>query len=171
MKKIRGNDMIVMYKVSGMWKAIAFATSCEIDISADTIETSSPDTGRWKTYKKRKKGWRISTAHLLGNIKETPDLFELLESDDQIQVCFTTVEAHPYMIHYTEYKQSGHYQLTGPALVVRMTVTARKGDMVTMSAELQGTGSLQRIEENLPWVFVNGVWNNKGIWKNSGIWE
>ena len=50
MKKIRANDLIVMYKVNGQWKAIAFSTSCEIDISADTIETSSPDTGRWKTY-------------------------------------------------------------------------------------------------------------------------
>ena len=70
MKKIRANDLIVMYKVNGRWKAIAFATSCEIDISADIIETSSPDTGRWKTYKKRKKGWRISTAHLKGNVKK-----------------------------------------------------------------------------------------------------
>ena len=37
MKKIKANDLIVMYKVNGRWKAIAFATSCEIDISADTI--------------------------------------------------------------------------------------------------------------------------------------
>ena len=76
MKKIRANDLIVMCMMAGRGKAIAFATSCEIDISADTIETSSPDTGRWKTFKKRKKGWRISTANLKGNVKKTPDLFD-----------------------------------------------------------------------------------------------
>ena len=168
MKKIRANDLIVMYKVNGRLKAIAFATSCEIDVSADTIETSSPDTGRWKTYKKRKKGWRISTAHLKGNVKKTPDLFELLESDDPIQVCLTTVEAHPNIIKHTEYKQSGHYQLTGSALVVRLTETARKGDMVTMSAELQGTGKLEQVWAD--WVFQGGVWKNNGVWNDEGVW-
>jgi predicted secreted protein len=169
MKKIRANDLIVMYMVNGRWKAIAFATSCEIDISADTIETSSPDTGRWKTYKKRKKGWKISTAHLMGNVKKTPDLFDLLESDEPIQVCMTTVEAHPGIIEHTEYKQDGKYQLVGEALVVRMTVTARKGDMVTMSAELLGNGRL--INMAAPWVFVNGLWNNTGVWKNDEFWK
>ena len=145
MKKVRANDLIVMYRVSGIWKAIAFATSCEIDISADMIETSSAVTGKWKTFVKKEKGWRISTAHLKGNVKKSPDLFELLESDDPIQVCLSTVEAHPGIISHTEYKQDGRYQLTGSALVVRLTETARKGDMVTMSVELQGTGSLQQI--------------------------
>lgn len=169
MKKIKGNDLIVMYKVDEAWKAIAFATSCEIDISADTVEISSPDTGRWKTYKKTKKGWRLSTAYLMGNLKKTPDLFEMIDSNNPIQVCFTTVEAHPGFIEHTEYKQSGHYQLIGSALMVRLTKTARKGDMVTMSAEMLGSGKLEQIWA--PWVFVNGVWRDKGVWMNSGIWE
>lgn len=169
MKKIKANDLIVMYEVDAAWKAIAFATSCEIDISADTIETSSPDTGKWKTFKKRKKGWRISTAHLMGNVVKTPDLFTLLESEEPIRVCLTTVEAHPGIIQHTEYVQSGHYQLTGSALVVRMTETARKGDMVTLSAELQGTGPLEQIWA--PWVFVDGTWDNSGVWINEGVWE
>ena len=59
MKKIKANDLIVMFKVASEWKAIAFGTSCEIDISTDLIETSSPTTGNWKTFKKRKKGWKI----------------------------------------------------------------------------------------------------------------
>lgn len=169
MKKIRANDLIVMYKVANAWKAIAFGTSCEIDISADTIETSSPISGAWKTYKKRKKGWKLSTAHLKGNVKKTPDLFELLENDEPVQVCFSTVEAHPGIIKHTEYKQDGRYMLTGEALVVRLTETARKGDMVTMSAELQGTGKLEQVWAD--WVFQNGAWSNKGVWMDEGVWE
>lgn len=168
MKKIKANDLIVMYKVNGRWKAIAFATSCEIDISADTIETSSPYTGSWKTFKKRKKGWKISTAHLMGNVKNKPDFFELLESNDLIQVCFTTVEAHKEIIDYTGYKQSGHYQLTGSALVVRLTETARKGDMVTLSAELLGSGKIEQVWAK--WVFVDGLWYDRGVWMDDGIW-
>lgn len=166
--KLRGNDLIVMYEVDGKWKAIAYATTCEIDISADTIETSSPDTGRWKTYKKRKKGWRISTAHLMANVRKTPDLFLLLDRDEPMRVCLTAVEAHPDIIKHTEYKQSGHYQLTGSALVVRHTVTARKGDMVAVSAELLGNGGLEQVWA--PWVFVDGVWTNKGVWNDDGVW-
>lgn len=168
MKKIRANDLIVMYRVNETWKSIAFATSCEIDISVDTIETSSPITGRWKTYKKRKKGWRISTAHLKGNVKKTPDLFELLESDDPIQVCLTTVEAHPDIIKHTEYKPDGRYMLKGEGLVVRYTESARKGDMVTVSAEIQGSGPLEQVWAD--WVFKDGVWNNSGVWIDEGVW-
>ena len=169
MKKVRANDLIVMYRVSGIWKAIAFATSCEIDISADVVKIGSPDKGKWKNYKKQKKTWKISTAHLMANTKDNPDLFELLESDDPIQVCLSTVEAHPGIISHTEYKQDGRYQLTGSALVVRLTVTARKGDMVTMSAELQGNGPLQQVWAD--WVFVNGLWSNSGVWIDEGVWE
>ena len=169
MKKVRANDLIVMYKVSGIWKAIAFATSCEIDISADVVKVGSPDKGKWKNYKKRKKTWKISAAHLMANTKENPDLFDLLESDDPIQVCLSTVEAHPDIISHTEYRQDGRYQLTGSALVVRLTVSARKGDMVTMSAELQGTGPLQQIWAD--WVFVNGLWSKSGVWIDEGIWK
>ena len=145
MKKIKANDLIVMFRVNDAWKAIAFGTSCEIDISADTIEISGKTSGKWKMYKKRKRGWKISTAYLKGNVRKTPDLFELLDSDNPILLCFTTVEAHPDIIKYTEYKQDGRYMLKGEGLVVRYTESARKGDMVTVSAEIQGNGPLEQM--------------------------
>ena len=168
MKKIRANDLIVMYRVKEAWKAVAFGTSCEIDISVDTIEISGKTSGKWKKFKKRKRGWKISTAYLKGNVKKTPDLFELLDSDEPVQICFTTVEAHPGIIKATEYKQDGRYMVTGEALVVRYTESARKGDMVTVSAELQGTGPLEQVWA--PWVFVDGKWTNKGVWNDDGVW-
>lgn len=169
MRKLRGNDLIVMVYVDGAWKAIAFGTSCEIDISADTIETSSPETGKWKTYRKRKKGWRLSSGHLKGDVKKNPDLFELLESDKSIRVCMTTVEAHPDIIKETEYRADGRYMLTGLALVVRVTETARKGDMVTMSVEFQGNGPLEQIWA--PWIFEDGKWDYTDVWLNDGVWK
>lgn len=169
MKKIKANDLIVMFKVSDVWKAIAFGTSCEIDISAETIETSGKMSGKWKTFKKRKRSWKISTAYLKGNVRKTPDLIEMLNSDNSVQVCFTTVEAHPNIIKHKEYKQDGRYILTGEALVVRVTETARKGDMVTISAELQGNGPLEQIWAD--WVFKNGVWNSSGVWNDDGVWK
>lgn len=168
MKKIKANDLIVMFKVAGEWKAIAFGTSCEIDISVDTIEISGETSGKWKKYKKRKRGWKISTAYLKGNVRKTPDLFEMLNSDNPVQVCFTTVEAHPNIIEHTEYKQDGRYMLTGEALVVRVTESARKGDMVTISAELLGNGPLEQIWDE--WVFVDGLWNESGRWNDLGVW-
>lgn len=169
MRKIKGNDLIVMLYIDGEWKAVAFATSCELDISADMIETSSQDTGKWKTYRKRKKGWKISSGHIKGDVKKTPDLFELLESDKSVQVCMTTVEAHPDIITEKEYKIDGRYMLTGLSLVTRMTVTARKGDMATMNIEFQGNGPLKQIWAQ--WIFEDGVWNDTDVWLSDGVWN
>lgn len=168
MKKVKANDLIVMYRVNDAWKAVAFGTSCEIDVSVDTVEISGKTSGKWKKYKKRKRGWKISTAYLKGNVRKTPDLLELLDSDDPILLCFTTVEAHPDIIKHTEYKPDGRYMLKGEGLVVRYTETARKGDMVTVSAEIQGNGPLEPLWAD--WVFKNGVWDNSGVWIDEGVW-
>lgn len=169
MKKIRGNDLILMYDVDGKWKAIAFGTTCEIDINAEVIEVSSPDTGKWVKVKKRKLSWSVSTAHLMGNVKKTPDLLDMLQSDEAIKICIGSVEAHPNQIDHTEYALDGRYAITGYAQIVRATITARKGDMVTISAELRGDGALKQAWAS--WVLVDGAWTNKGVWNDEGIWE
>ena len=40
--------------------------------------------------------------------------------------------------------------------------------MVTMSAELQGTGKLEQVW--VDWVFQGGVWKNNGVWNDEGVW-
>ena len=79
MKKVRANDLIVMYRVSGVWKAIAFATSCEIDISADMIETSSSVTGKWKTFVKKEKGkCRLDASPMIPFLKIMKNGFQIV---------------------------------------------------------------------------------------------
>lgn len=167
--KLRGNNLIVFFDVGGVWKTLAYATTCEIDINAQTIETSSPDTGKWVTRKKRKRDWQLSSGHLLFATEQEVDFFDLLESDQTIKLCFATVEKHPGIIDCDNYKKDGRFELVGDAYVTRLTITGRKGDMITSSATFQGNGKLE--QKWAPWVFVDGKWDASGVWRKDGVWE
>ena len=52
--KLQGKDLIVFYWNGTEFTTLAYATQCELDIHADTVEVSSPLTGKWKTYRKRR---------------------------------------------------------------------------------------------------------------------
>ena len=36
--KLRGNDMTLMVQRDGQWRAIAYATTCEMDINVELVE-------------------------------------------------------------------------------------------------------------------------------------
>jgi predicted secreted protein len=166
--KLRGNDMTLMVYRDGKWRAIAYATTCEIDISADLLEVGSALTGNWRTYKKRKRGWTGSTGHLLADVKQEVDILELVDSDEPVTVCFGSVERHPGQITDADYVLDEKVQIKGEALVTRATVAARRGDCVTISATLQGNGPLEVLWK--PWVLESGTWDMNGVWMNHKIW-
>lgn len=61
---IHGKDIII--KADG--EAIAAATSCELDVSADVIKTASPTDGQWQHGIAGRKSWRASCNHLVTDI-------------------------------------------------------------------------------------------------------
>lgn len=58
---IHGRDLIVT--VNGM--AIAAAKSCELQVSCDDIEISSPTSGQWREFISDRKEWAVTTNHLV----------------------------------------------------------------------------------------------------------
>ena len=45
MSKIKGQDLVVMFRdeTDHSWKAVAYATDCELDINVSMLETGSQD--------------------------------------------------------------------------------------------------------------------------------
>ena len=60
---IHGRDLIVT--ANGM--AIAAAKSCELQVSCDDIEISSPNSGQWREFIADRKEWAVTTNHLVVN--------------------------------------------------------------------------------------------------------
>jgi len=63
MTTLTGQELIVT--ADGM--VVAASKSCDIQISADTIKTSSPIDGQWEHSIVGRKSWKVSTNHLVVN--------------------------------------------------------------------------------------------------------
>lgn len=143
MAKVKGNDLILFVQKDGEYKAIAYSTTCEIDMQADTIDIGSPDTGQWKRRKKRRKSWNVSSGHLVSSKKQTSEIFNFFLNDEPVAMMLGTVAPHAETMSADDYTPDGRLQMSGEALLTRVTITARKGDYVTMSVELTGSGELK----------------------------
>ena len=152
MSKIKGQDLVILFRIGGEWKAVAYATDCELDISRSMLEKGSEESGKYSEFKPKKITWRMTSAHLLSDVEQPVDIDELLAAGNKVQVTFTTVLPHPDPKSDPPTYQPGYrffgppygyaYTRTGYAFVQRHTITARHRTFVTSSIELQGTGKL-----------------------------
>lgn len=142
MAKIRGNDLILFVQQSGVYQALAYSTTCEIDMQAEVIRVSSPDTGQWAKKKKKRKDWSVSSGCLISDSKQTLDLFNMYLNDEPIIVMLGTVAPHAEAMNAINYVPDERLKLRGEALVTRITITGKRGDFVTMSITLDGCGEL-----------------------------
>jgi len=103
--------------------AIAGARSCELNVSGEAIETSSPTNGRWRTFIPGRKGWSVSTNHLVtavaGNAAKVGTVVTLTFS-----------------------KRDSSEVLTGQAIVTGWRCTATLGNLSQGVFSFQGSGPL-----------------------------
>lgn len=149
MSKIKGQDLVVLFRVGNAWKAVAFATDCELDTSVSMLETGSKTSGKWAEFKPKKATWRLTSAHLLSDVVQDVDFDSYISSGSQVRVIFTVVDSHPDPstdppVYSPKMRtvSSYVYGRSGYAYVQRHTVTARHRTFVTHSVELCGTGPL-----------------------------
>lgn len=94
-KPINGSDLMLFIDSTGegtAFKSIAFATSHSLSISAETVETSSKDTGgKWVSKAPRKLSWTMSTENLYsldGEGSTYDDLFYCYDRKKRIKCSF-----------------------------------------------------------------------------------
>ena len=119
---------------------IAFGTSCGIDISADTIDTSNKMSGNWKEYLTGQLGYTVSSESMLslktGHLSFAT-LKELMKKRTPI----------PFVIAKTEESggdfPKGEEYVKGNAIITALSMKADNGAICTSSVTLQGTGPLE----------------------------
>ena len=127
MAKIKGNDLILFIRKEEEYKALAYSTTCEIDIQADTIEIGSPDTGQWTKKKKKRKNWRASSGYLISDSVDVIDVFKTLVGNESVSLIIGTVEPHALSVNADEYVPDERLTIKGDGIITRMTITGREG--------------------------------------------
>jgi len=120
---IHGRDLIV--KLGGV--AIAGARSCELNVSGEAIETSSPTQGRWRTYIPGRKGWSVTANHLVTAVA-------------------SNAAKVGTVVTLTFSKRDSSEVLTGQAIVTGWRCTGTLGNLSQGVFSFQGSGPLEEVE-------------------------
>ena len=114
---ILGRDILV--KLNGT--AVAAAKSCELDISCDLIEVSSPFDGIFKKYITERKSWSVSVGKFVTSV-----------TDGAAMVGQTVTLSFGV----------GNDVLTGSAIVDKWQCTGDVGSLAKGSLHFRGSGVL-----------------------------
>lgn len=140
-QRIKGRDVLIfMGNSHATTQAVGCSTSCEIEISCDAIEVSSPDSAQARDYIAGRKGWRMSLDKLL----LLPDFYDGMKVGQKAAVQFA------YSINSKEgippdERFSAHYY-EGAALITRWVCSAKNGDFSAGTFEFLGCGPLNDID-------------------------
>lgn len=125
MSYLLGHNLIIANESGNA--LIAAAKSCTIRKEMEIIETSSPTSGTYRTYRGGRLGWSISLSNL--TVSPGTDLDKVGGSPVTIRV-----------------NVNGNTVKTGSALFAVCEITATIGNLVKGTFELQGTGPLSNPE-------------------------
>lgn len=119
---------------------IAFGTSCSIEISADTIDTSNKMSGNWKEYLVGQLGYTVSSESML-SLKTGHCSFTTLKKlmKDRTPIPFVMAKTEEAEGDFPQ----GDSLVKGLAVITALSMTADNGSICTSSITLQGTGELE----------------------------
>lgn len=130
---VRGQDLLVFIGSD----PVAYATTCSLEMTMDTIDTSNKMSGAFKTYLVGQMGWSLSSDSMLTFSttagESISDLFTAMTARTPVTVKFSKAETG-----FT----SGLPSYSGSALITSLNVQADNGNVATMSVTLTGTGAL-----------------------------
>ena len=153
-KQINGSDLMLFIESTGegtAFKSIAFATSHSLSISAETVETSSKDTGgKWVSKAPRKLSWTMSTENLYsldGEGSTYDDLFTAMTERKELSVVFSLEKE--YAAKKDEVPEGGWTPVTtgqykGKVVITSLELNAPNGDNATFTASFEGVGALTK---------------------------
>ena len=119
---------------------IAFGTSCGIDLSADTIDTSNKMSGNWKEYLVGQLGYTVSSESML-SMKEGHASFIALKKAmvERMPIAFVMAKTQETAGDFPK----GEEFVKGKAIITALSLKADNGAICTSSISMQGTGPLE----------------------------
>lgn len=141
---VKGSDLMLFEGSEP--KAFAFATNHTLQIDGDVMETSSKDSGKWKSNQITKLGWTITSDNLYSET-DYDSLVEKMIAREEVDVLFAIAgnadddKGKPDG-GWTPKPNSGY---KGKAVITSISVSAQDGQNATYSVNLQGTGALTKV--------------------------
>ena len=138
----KGDKLFLFVEVNGVQTPIALATSCGLDLSADTIEATSKMSGDWKEYLAGQLGYTISCDSLV-SFKAGHASFQTLKKLMVAKTPITFVIGLSKSDTASDFSSdtAGIYE-TGSAIITSLNMKADNGTLCSSSISLQGTGEL-----------------------------
>src|SRR5690554_400592 len=114
---------------------VGASSSCSVELTRATRNTSNKDTGIWDSYAAGSITWSMSSENFVnfGGENGYDELYDAMVAGAPVAV---TVDY--------EQDASNTWQLSGDAIITGLPLSAPKGENVSFSVSLQGTGELKR---------------------------
>ena len=156
MSVIKGGDLMLFVTVDGAKKSIGFATNHTLNISAETKETSSKDSGgKWQSSEVGILSWSCSSENLYSNDQEGigyEELFEMMIAREPITGVFaiegssTDLDKNKLGTVPTDgWKAKADSGLTGKMYITNLDLNAPNGDNATFKVDFTGIGELKKV--------------------------
>ncbi len=147
-KAISGKDIMLFFKVDGAVRALALATNHTLNLTMDTNETSSKDSGKWADHEGVKWRWDASSENFIEGLSgDYALLVEAWRAGEAIDVTLAVPtnidEGEVPADGWLPPSESGGY--TGKALITNVNLVAQNDQNATMSITLLGKGSLDAL--------------------------
>jgi len=128
MALIRGVEVLVTIRQGIADIVIGGQKDATLSISADTLETTSKDTGDWRTYLSGLKQWSLTCDGLYveSDAAQTA-LWNAFQSAEEVTVTLSKPTS---------------FTVSGQALITSIEYGAAMEDALTFNVEFQGTGAL-----------------------------
>lgn len=134
---VKGNSLLLYIGST----PLAFAKSCDLSISADSIDTSNKMSGNFKSSLQGVISWTISSDFLYTQVVGDSNFDTLMASmiaGDAIDVVIGT-----YTDSATFAMTSGKY--SGKAHIASLSLKAEDGGLASCSVSLTGSGALTKV--------------------------
>jgi predicted secreted protein len=130
-----------------------YATSCSLDITVDTEETSSTTykqlnsagEGSWKGFSAAKKSWTASTDHLVGVMSNFDAAFSaIVATNPEVTIKFGAVNYKTGTGDNLTHTFETGSVYTGKAVITSLNISGSTDGEATFSVSFQGTGALTK---------------------------
>ena len=144
---VRGNEFS-LYLTSGK-TVVAYATSCSLQVDAETIDTSSKFSCKWASNLGGNASYTISADALYCQNNESgvsfDTLLEYMVKGDQIDWYMGEEMAHTGSCETNPHTlDTGSTYYNGKAIVTSVSLEAGSNEIATCSITLAGAGEIQK---------------------------
>lgn len=140
-------DSLLLYLTSGK-TVVAYATSCSLQVDAETIDTSSKFSCKWQSNMGGKAGYTINADALYCNNASGisfDKLLEMMVSGEQVEWYIGEEAAHSGSCESNPHTlDTAKTYYNGKAVVTSCSLEAGNNEIATCSITMTGAGEIQK---------------------------